>query len=252
MDLGSLAQELVLGGLIVAVPIALLAGAVSFFSPCVLPLLPGYLSYASGMSAGDVLKGDRNRGRIVLGTALFVVGFGFVFISAGAAFGGLGWLLFRYAEPLSRVFGIVLIVVGLIFAGVVGFGQRELRFRNTTRAGLASAPLLGLVFGLGWTPCIGPTLAVVLTMAATEASAARGAALSAAYALGLGIPFLLAGLAFSRFNRSIAVLRKHSATIQRSGGVIMVVIGILMLLGVWSWLLGFVRQWIGAFGMTVI
>lgn len=252
MELGAIAQELAQGSLLVAVPIALLAGVVSFFSPCVLPLLPGYLSYASGMSASEVVRGEAPRGRILVGTVLFVAGFAFVFVSAGAAFGGVGLALQRFADPLTRVLGVVMIIVGLIFAGFVSFGQRDLRLSRVPAIGLASAPLLGVLFGLGWTPCIGPTLAVVLTLAYTEASAVRGAALSAIYALGLGVPFVIAGLAFARFNRSVAWLRRHSGLIQRIGGVAMIAIGLLMVSGVWGWLLGLVRQWVGAFGMTVI
>lgn len=252
MDLAAWAQELVQGTLVVAVPIALLAGAVSFFSPCVLPLLPGYLSYASGMSASEVVGGERQRGRLLLGSILFVAGFTFVFISFGAAFGGLGQLLLAQASLLTRILGVVLIVVGLIFTGWVGIGQSTKRFAAPSSIGLTTAPLLGALFGLGWTPCIGPTLTVVLTMAYTEASAVRGAALSGVYALGLGIPFVIAGIAFGRFNRTVQWARRHSLAIQRIGGLSMVAIGVLMLTGVWDLLLGLVRQWVGAFGMTVI
>jgi cytochrome c-type biogenesis protein len=183
------------GSLALAVPVALVAGLVSFLSPCVLPLVPGYLSYVTGM-AGAGLDGAR-RARVLAGTALFVLGFSAVFVSFGALFGGLGMLLQRYDEVLTRVLGVVTVVMGLVFLGMPG-AQREWRLHRRPAVGLAGAPLLGVVFGLGWTPCIGPTLAAVQTLAYDSASAGRGALLTAAYCAGLGLPFLLAAVAYRR------------------------------------------------------
>ncbi|MGI8903761.1 MAG: cytochrome c biogenesis CcdA family protein [Solirubrobacteraceae bacterium] len=191
------------GPLILAGAVALAAGAVSFLSPCVLPLVPAYLSFVTGLTgaelAGDGRPRARQRRRIVLATGLFVLGFAVVFVSFGALFGALGSTLRSHQQLLERVLGAVTIGLGLLFGGALRFIpalQREVCLHRTPRAGLAGAPLLGVMFGLGWTPYIGPTLAAVLGLAASTngASAARGAALSFVYCLGLGIPFLLVGL----------------------------------------------------------
>src|SRR4051812_24013689 len=171
------------GSLLLALPIALVAGLVSFVSPCVLPLVPGYLSYVTGMS------GDPRRGRMVLGSALFVLGFAIVFVLGGALFGSMGSALRGNADVITRVLGAVTVVLGLGFLGLIPGLQRDFRIHRLPAAGLAGAPLLGIVFGLGWTPCIGPTLAVVLTLSVDQGGAARGALLAFAYALGLGLPF---------------------------------------------------------------
>lgn len=234
-----------------AVPVALLAGVVSFFSPCVLPLLPGYLSYATGLATTEVTSGRGSRGRILAGTSLFILGFALVFVSTGAVFGGLGGLLLAWSRPLSIAGGIVAIVLGLIFAGVIGVGQNTVRFSRAPAVGLAAAPLLGIVFGLGWTPCIGPTLAVVMTLALNEGTALRGAVLSLVYALGLGIPFLVAGLAFDRFRGTMDWVKRHHGLLQKVGGGLMVVVGVLLVTGIWDRLMGVFRQWVSAFGVVV-
>ncbi|MFI7438448.1 cytochrome c biogenesis CcdA family protein [Nonomuraea indica] len=216
------------GSLLLAVPIAVLAGLVSFLSPCVLPLVPGYLSYVTGMSA------DPRKGRLVLGTVLFVAGFAVVFVLSGALFGGLGAAMLGHADVITRLIGGLTILLGLAFLGVLPGLMRDVRIHRLPSAGLAGAPLLGVVFGLGWTPCIGPTLAVVLALGLNEGSASRGALLAVAYALGLGVPFVVAALAYSRALRTFQAIRRHSRLITRIGGGMMVAVGVLLVTGLWG------------------
>ncbi|WP_084956047.1 cytochrome c biogenesis CcdA family protein [Thermoactinospora rubra] len=229
------------GSLLLAVPIAVLAGVVSFLSPCVLPLVPGYLSYVTGMSA------DPRRGRLVLGTVLFVLGFAAVFVAGGALFGGLGSVLYGSADVITRVIGVVTIVLGLAFLGLVPGLMRDVRIHRVPGAGLAGAPLLGVVFGLGWTPCIGPTLAVVLSLGYSQASASRGALLAVAYALGLGLPFVAAALAYSKALRTFKAIRRHTPLITRLGGGMLVAVGVLLVTGWWGQLVAAMQTWIGGF-----
>ncbi|MEU1391792.1 MULTISPECIES: cytochrome c biogenesis protein CcdA [unclassified Nonomuraea] len=229
------------GSLLLAVPIALLAGVVSFLSPCVLPLVPGYLSYVTGMSA------DPKRGRLVLGTVLFVAGFALVFVLSGALFGGLGSMMLGNAQVITRVLGVLTILLGLAFLGVLPGLMRDVRIHKLPAAGLAGAPLLGVVFGLGWTPCIGPTLAVVLTLGLNEGSASRGALLAVAYALGLGLPFVAAALAYSKALRTFQAVRRHTRLITRIGGGMMVAVGLLLVTGLWGAMIAAMQGLIGAF-----
>lgn len=251
LDIGSWAANAVGGTLLLAVPVAALAGLVSFFSPCVLPLLPGYLSYATGLSAADVIAERGSRRRMLLGSLGFVLGFALFFVATGALLGGLGSVLLTYARPLTIVLGVLAILLGLIFAGVIPLGQRDLRIHRMPKVGVAFSPVLGLLFGLGWTPCIGPTLSVVLTLALNEGSAVRGALLSLAYALGLGIPFVLAAVAFTRMKPVVAFVRRHQLALLRVGGGLMVLVGILLLTGWWDALMGVVRQWALSFGTVI-
>ena len=221
------------GSLLIAIPLALLAGLISFASPCVLPLAPGYLSYVTGLTGSEIASGER-RPRVLLGSALFVLGFSLLFISYGAAFGGLGKALLAYQDVITRVLGGLVIVMGVAFLGLVPWLQREWRSHRVSSFGLWTAPLLGVLFGLGWTPCIGPTLAAVQTLAFTEASAARGALLSFAYCVGLGLPFILLGAMFTYMTGFTAWVQRHYAVIMRTGGALLIVIGILLVTGLWN------------------
>jgi len=248
------AQTALSGSLLLAVPVALVAGLVSFFSPCVVPLLPGYLSYATGLSGADVVSGGGRRGvrsRMAVGSLLFVLGFSFVFVAFGALFGALGDWLFEHMSQISVVLGVVTILVGLVFLGAVPWLQRDVRVHRVPAVGLAAAPLLGVLFGLGWTPCIGPTLAAVNSLAVNEASAGRGALLSLAYCLGLGLPFIVAGLAFRRMLTAVAWVRRHQVWVTRVGGVMMIAVGVLLVTGVWDLWVAQLRTWIDPNGFTV-
>lgn len=243
LTVGSWAADAVTGSMLLALPVAALAGLISFFSPCVIPLLPGYLSYATGLSAADVIQGNGNRGRLLLGSAGFVAGFAAVFVAGGALFGSLGQVLYAGARPLTIIFGVLMIVLGLIFTGTIPLGQRDVRIHRVPAVGVSAAPLLGLLFGLGWTPCIGPTLAVVLTMSLTEGSAVRGGILSFGYALGLGLPFMIAGVAFPRIKGVVNVVKRHQRRMMQLGGALMVLVGLLMVTGGWDYLIGYLRTW---------
>lgn len=232
------------GSLIVAVPIAFAAGVVSFLSPCVLPLVPAYLSYVTGLSAAD-LRGDgstsaaRHLRRVALGTLGFVVGTAVVFVSFGALFGSFGDALQRHSVGLSQIFGVVTIALGLVLAGAfsrINLFNRDLRIHRLPGKGLLAAPLIGITFALGWTPCIGPTLGVVLGLSASssQASALRGALLSLSYCLGLGIPLLVSGVAFNRAMAVFGVVKRHYSAVMVGSGALLVVLGILQVTGVWA------------------
>ncbi|GAA0580487.1 cytochrome c biogenesis protein CcdA [Kribbella sandramycini] len=237
------------GSMLIALPIAVLAGAISFFSPCVVPLLPGYLSYVTGLSAAEL--GSKQRGRMLAGTALFVAGFSSVFILTGVVFGTAGDLLIDHQRTITMVLGAATVVLGLVFLGGFGFLQKDLRVHRVPAVGIAAAPLLGVLFGFGWTPCIGPTLGTVMTLAATEGSGGRGAVLALVFSLGLGIPFIVAALAFRRMLGAVAWVRKHQLLVIRIGGVLMITVGLLLLTGVWDAMTADLRQWVSNFGSAV-
>ena len=222
------------GSLLLALPIAFLAGLIAFVSPCVLPLAPGYISYVTGLTGAELGEQGRSRSRVLLGSILFVLGFSVIFVSYGVIFGSIGARLLEYQAVIDRVLGVLLIVMGLAFMGLIPALQRERRVHMVPKWGVAGAPLLGLVFGLGWTPCIGPTLAAVQALAFTEASAARGALLSFVYCLGLGLPFVLLALAFSRSMRAIGWVKSHYALVMRIGGAMLLILGVLMITGLWN------------------
>jgi cytochrome c-type biogenesis protein len=220
------------GSLALAVPVALVAGLVSFFSPCVIPLLPGYLSYATGLGGADLE--DARRGRMVAGSLLFVLGFSLVFVALGTLSGALGAWLITWQRQITLVLGVLTILLGLAFAGLVPWLQRDWRVHRVPAVGLAAAPLLGVLFGLGWTPCIGPTLGVITTLSINEATAGRGALLSGVYALGLGLPFVAAALAYRRVLGAFGWIRRHQQWVTRAGGLMMVVVGVLLVTGLWA------------------
>ena len=254
------------GPLLLALPVAAAAGLVSFLSPCCLPLMPGYLSYVTGLagselagapaqSQGSVLVATKpvqaRRARIILGSSLFVVGFSAVFISEGLLFGGLGALLADHRTGIEQVLGVVTIVMGLAFIGLVPGFDRDLRVHRLPATGLAGAPLLGLVFGLGWTPCLGPTLAAVQGLAFTQSSAGRGAILTAAYCLGLGIPFILTGVLFEQALRAFAVVKRHYGLVKAIGGGLLVLVGVLLVTGLWDQLTIHLRVLLGGYTAPV-
>jgi cytochrome c-type biogenesis protein len=188
------------------------------------------------------------RTRMVLGAVLFVLGFTIVFVTFATAFGGLGRLLLQYSEVLDRIFGVITVLVGLGFLGWLPVLQRTKKLSLRPAVGLAGAPLLGIVFGLGWTPCLGPTLAAVYSLALSEATAARGAVLGVAYCLGLGIPFVLVALGARWAMGATAFLRRHARTVTRFGGAVLVVVGLLLLSGAWTEMMGWLRSWLAATG----
>jgi cytochrome c-type biogenesis protein len=242
------------GGLIPAAGVALLVGVLGFLSPCVLPLVPGYLSYVAGLagetagegageSAGGGVKVDtaRRQRRMVAGALLFVLGFTAVFVATGALFGTLGSRINVHRLLLERIFGVVTIGMGLVFLGRFRFLQREAKLHRLPRAGLVGAPLLGLTFGLAWTPCLTPTFGAVYALAVTEGTAARGALLSAVYCLGLGVPFLLVAMGLGWVSGALAVVRRHARLVSQIGGALLIVMGVLLLSGVWDHWMNYLR-----------
>jgi cytochrome c-type biogenesis protein len=230
------------GFILLALPLAIVAGLLSFISPCVLPLVPGYLSYAAGFSQA--------KGRVLLGSSLFVLGFSVLFVSYGALFGGLGARIAVHEEIITRVLGIFTIGLGLIFAGVFPM-MKTFHPRISTTGGLIGAPILGFLFGVGWTPCIGPALGTVQTLAFSESSAFRGAVLSLGYCLGLGLPFIATGLFFDRSAKLRNFLTRNGRAISLIGGIFLIAIGLLQVSGAWNSLMIDLRSVISDFAPVI-
>ena len=282
----SITQLVTSGPLLLALPVAAAAGAVTFLSPCCLPLVPGYLSFVTGMAGADGPSSPAEpasvppaagapasvapasgvavaapplaataavppRGRVVAGTALFVLGFSVVFVAYGAALGGLGHLLTGHARALTQVLGGLTILLGLLFAGALdrfSFAGRIARPSARPKAGLAGAPLLGVMFGLGWTPCIGPTLTAVLALSASTGTVARGAMLAFVYALGLGVPFLLVSFGFQVAMRAFAFFRRRARLVTRIGGAMLICVGLLEVTGAWSTFMAWLQvHWVSTY-----
>ncbi len=256
MSVAEHAQQVVAtGNLLLAVPVATAAGFISFASPCVLPLVPGYLSYVSGVSGQDVEHGGRQAGRVLGGVALFVLGFSLVFVALGAALGVLSSWLHDNLGHISQVAGVVVIAMGLLLAGVIkpAFLYKERRLRaDKVPSGLAGALPLGMVFGLGWTPCIGPTLGAVMGLAAVGGGGLeRGVVLLFAYSLGLGVPFLIAALGFRGAVGRFPALRRRFRLFELAGGGMLVVIGLLLVSGLWGSFLNQLRVWAGSVNLPL-
>jgi cytochrome c-type biogenesis protein len=230
------------GFLLTAFPIAVVAGLISFISPCVLPLVPGYLSFAAGFSNA--------RGKIFLGSILFVLGFSALFISYGVLFGELGARIATNEEVITRVLGLLTILMGVIFLGAFPL-MPTIKPRISTTGGLVGAPLLGFLFGVGWTPCIGPALASVQALAFQESSAVRGAILSFGYCLGLGLPFIASGLFLDKSEKLRKVLVKSGDKVSKVGGALLIVIGVLQLTGLWTTLMIDLRSLISDFAPVI-
>jgi len=225
-------HTVVAGPLALAVPLAALAGLVSFLSPCVLPLVPGFLGYVTGLGGVDLE--DRRRGRMVAGASLFVVGFSAVFLLVSFTAGSVGAALDVNTVWLQRVLGVFVLGMGVLVLAAPLWAQREVKVRWRPRAGLLGAPVLGAVFGLGWTPCIGPIFSAIVALGFSSASSSRSTGLAVAYCLGLGVPFVLLALGFSRGMRVLAVLRRHRVAINRFGGVLLIAIGVLLVTGAFT------------------
>lgn len=230
------------GSLLLAIPVAILAGLVSFFSPCVLPLVPGYLGYVTGLT-GTSLENEK-RGRMLAGMSLFVLGFGVVFVVLGLIFSQVFVWLQGDGSWLTRALGVVVILMGVVFMGGLGFMQRDRKIQYQPKAGLWGAPVLGMVFGLGWAPCIGPTMSAVLLLStAGSPSPWRGALLAAVYVLGLGVPFIIVALAFSKSMKALGFFRKHRVAVMRVGGGLLILVGLLMVTGVWDYWVNELQYW---------
>ena len=229
------------GGLWLAVPIAVAAGLLSFLSPCVLPLVPGYLGYVSGVTSGR----EKTRGRMLAGVGLFIAGFSLVFLAVSLLVGTVGVFVTEYTDVILRIAGVVVIVMGVVFIGQVSFLQRTIKPGWQPRTGLIGAPLLGIVFAIGWTPCVGPTLIAVSSLALDQGDLGRALIIGVAYCVGLGIPFLLVAIGFGWVGSSVRWVKRHIRAVNIAGGVLLILIGVLMVSGLW-------RGTVSAFGAVIV
>lgn len=233
------------GQLLVASLIALLAGLISFASPCVLPLVPGYLAYVGGVAGdGGVTS---SKWRVTLGALLFVLGFTVVFVLMNVVAGGIGWWLFDYQDIIIRIMGVVVILMGLVFLGLFNRMQGTKRLKVKPRVGLLGAPLLGFVFAIGWAPCMGPTLGTIMALSLNQGSMSRAVVLAIFYSLGLGLPFLLLALGYGWMAGVTAFLKKHIRAVNIAGGILMVLIGLVMVTGLWTYLMSHLQVVIDGF-----
>ncbi|MEY2695429.1 MAG: hypothetical protein RLZZ72_685 [Actinomycetota bacterium] len=228
------AEVVLNGSLLAAMPIALLAGLVTFLSPCVLPLVPGYLGYVSGAA--------QSKAKLVLGAILFVLGFTAVFVTLGVLAGSAGLLFFANTFWVQFALGALVTIFGLAMIGQFSFLQRTIKIPFSPKVGLAGAPVLGVVFALGWTPCIGPTLAAVLTLASTTSDPLRGGILATVYSLGIGIPFVLIALGMRWAVSSVAFVKRHIRAFNLFGGGMLILIGVLLMTGLWGQFLTWMQE----------
>ncbi len=221
------------GPLLGAVAVAVLAGLASFLSPCILPLVPGYLSYVTGLAGADLDSGHR-RGRVIAGISLFIAGFAAVFIALIVLATSAAMQLMVHRRLIETVAGVAVIVLGLAFMGLVPGLERQWRIQRLPAAGLVGAPVFGMVFALSWAPCTGPTLGAVIALGSTTGSQVRAVTLAVAYSLGMGLPFIAVGLGFQRLIGVIKFIRRNSRWVTRIGGALLVLVGLALVTGVWS------------------
>ncbi|MDT4937709.1 MAG: cytochrome c-type biosis protein [Pseudonocardiales bacterium] len=245
---GGLSGTVTDGPLLAAAAVAALVGLIGFLSPCVLPLVPGYLSYVAGLS-GSTAEAEHGRRRMIGGAALFVLGFTAVFVAEGVLFGSLGATIRDNTLTIQRILGGITIVMGVVFLGGLGFLQREWRIHRLPAAGLLGAPVLGATFGLAWGPCLTPTVGAVYTLAYQQGTAARGAFLMVCYCLGLGIPFVLVALGFGWVSGAMGAVRRHMGAISRVGGGLLIIIGVLLVTGAWNHWMDALRGAVGSTGV---
>lgn len=235
------------GALWLAIPLAMLAGLVSFVSPCVLPLVPGYLGFIGGAvganpSGPSIGSGTQNgtrtqtttRNRMLVGVLLFILGFTVVFVGITALSGTFGVFVLEWSGLITQILGVLIIAMGFIFLGYFGFAQREMRMQVKSTTGLIGAPLLGVALGLSWAPCMGPTLTAIVALSFNMGTPWRASLLGVAYSLGLGIPFLLVALGFGWATRAVGFVRRHIRVVNIVGGVLLIVLGVLMATGIWT------------------
>lgn len=241
---GGFSQTVTDGPLLAAAGVAALVGLVGFLSPCVLPLVPGYLSYVAGLS-GTTAQNPHNQRRVVGGALLFVLGFSAIFIAEGVLFGSLGAAIRDNSLLIERILGAITIVMGLAFLGRISFLQREFKIHKLPPVGLVGAPLLGAAFGVAWGPCLTPTFSAVFSMSYQQATAGRGAFLMGCYCVGLGVPFVLVALGFSWVSTALGLVRRHARVVSWVGGLLLIAIGILLVTGTWNHWMDILRAQVG-------